>query len=165
MTLASARALFFIGFLACLALMGTALYLQHVVGLEPCPLCIVQRVCVMVFGILMLLGALHNPKALGRRWYAAIAGLSAAVGIYTAARQVWLQSLPADQLPASCMSMSMDYIMDYLPFVDMLKVMFTGTADCAEITWTLLGMSLPEWSLLAFCALLVLSLVQLFKRA
>lgn len=164
MTLATARSLFLIGFLACLALMGTALYLQHVVGLEPCPLCIVQRVCVMVFGIAMLIGALHNPKGNARKLYAVIGALSAATGIYTAGRQVWLQSLPPDQLPASCMSMSMDYIMDYLPFVDMLKVMFTGTADCAEVTWTLLGMSLPEWSLLAFCALLVLSFLQLFKR-
>ena len=143
MSLARSRSLFLIAFIGCLGLMGIALYLEHVVGLEPCPLCIVQRVCVMAFGLICLAAFVHNPAVLGRRVYALLALLAAGTGAATAGRQVWLQSLPPDQLPATCMAMSMDYIMDYLPLQDMIRVMFTGTADCAEVTWTLLGMSLP----------------------
>lgn len=164
MSLSNSRSLFFLGFLACTGLMAAAFYLQYVVGLEPCPLCVVQRVCVLVFGGVCLLAALHNPGTVGRRLYAVLTALAAATGLATASRQVWLQSLPPDQLPDSCMAMSMDYIMEYLPLADMLRVMFTGTADCAEVTWTLFGMSIPEWSLLGFCAMLVLSAVVLLKR-
>ena len=164
MSLSNSRSLFLLGIVACLGLMGAALYLEHIVGLEPCPLCVVQRVCVMVFGLIFLAAFIHNPNTLGRRIYAVLGAVAACVGIATAARQVWLQSLPPDQLPDSCMAMSMDYIMEYLPLADMLRVMFTGTADCAEVTWTLLGLSLPEWSLLGFCAMAVLSILVLIKH-
>lgn len=164
MLLSTSRSLFLLGVLACVGLMGAALYLEHVVGLEPCPLCMVQRVCLLVLGFIFLLGFIHNPKPIGRRIYALLGVAAAGTGIATAARQVWLQNLPADQLPDSCMAMSMDYIMEYLPLADMLRVMFTGTADCAEVTWTFWGMSLPEWSLLGFVGFVALSVVLLVKR-
>ncbi|MCO6055860.1 disulfide bond formation protein B [Pseudomonas sp. MOB-449] len=162
MSLASPRSLFLLAFLACVAVMGGALYLEHALGLEPCPLCIVQRIFIIGFGIICLIAALHGPERMGRRIYAALALLFAVGGAATAGRQVWLQSVPADQLPA-CLP-SLDYIMEALPFQDIVKLMLHGTADCAEVTWTLFGMSIPEWSLLAFAGCILFSLYQLLRR-
>ena len=100
MSLASARSLFVFAFLGCVAIMGGALYLEHVLGQQPCPLCIIQRVCVIIFGLVCLLAAVHNPGRSGQRGYAGLAGLAALAGAGTAGRQVWLQNIPADELPA-----------------------------------------------------------------
>ncbi|AYC34783.1 disulfide bond formation protein B [Pseudomonas cavernae] len=163
MSLASPRSLFFLAFLGCLALMGGALYLEHVVGLQPCPLCIVQRICVILFGVFCLIAAVHAPGRPGQRVYALLAGLSAVAGAATAGRQVWLQSVPADQLPA-CLP-SLDYMMEALPFQDIVRLVLHGTADCAEVTWTLFGLSIPEWSLLAFAGMILFAFFQLLRRA
>lgn len=162
MSLASPRALFFAAFVFCLATMGGALYLEHVLGQQPCPLCIVQRVCVIVFGLICLLAAVHAPGRGGQRGYAFFALLSAAIGAGTAGRQVWLQNVPAEELPA-CLP-SLDYMMQALPFQDIIRLVLHGSADCAEVNWTLFGMSIPEWSLLAFAAMILFSLYQLLRR-
>lgn len=163
MPLASPRSLFLLGFLGALILMGVALYLEHVVGLQPCPLCIVQRICVIAFGLVCLVAVLHAPGATGRRIYAALGLLSAAAGAATAGRQVWLQGVPADQLPA-CLP-SLEYMMEALPFQEIVRLLLHGTADCAEVGWTLFGLSIPEWTLLAFAAMILLALYQLLRRA
>ncbi|MCY1208721.1 Disulfide bond formation protein B [compost metagenome] len=163
MSLASPRSLFLLAFLGCVAVMGGALYLEHALGLEPCPLCIVQRVCIIAFGIVCLIAAIHGPERIGRRIYAALALLFSAGGAGFAGRQIWLQSLPADQLPA-CLP-SFDYMIEAWPFLQIVKTMLYGTADCAEVTWTLFGMSIPEWSLLAFVGCVLFSLYQLLRRA
>lgn len=163
MALANPRTLFLLAFLGCLALMGGALYLEHVVGLAPCPLCIVQRVFVMLFGLVCLIAAVHNPQRGGRRGYAALGLLMAAAGAGTAARQVWLQGVPADQLEA-CLP-SLEFMMQALPLQEIVSLVFHGTADCAEVTWTLFGLSVPEWSLLAFAAMILFSLFQLLRRS
>ena len=162
MPLASPRSLYSLAFLGCLALMAAALYLEHVVGLEPCPLCIIQRVCVIGFGLVCLVAALHAPARPGRRAYAGLALLFAAAGGATAGRQIYLQGVPADQLPA-CLP-SLEYMMDALPFQEIVRLVLHGSADCAEVSWTLFGMSIPEWSLLGFVALLGFALLQLLRR-
>lgn len=162
MNLASPRSLFFLAFLGCLALMGGALYLEHSVGLEPCPLCIVQRIFVILFGLVSLIAALHGPAAPGRRIYAGLALLLAGAGAATSGRQIWLQGIPPEQLP-SCLP-SLEYMMEALPFQEIVRQVLHGTADCAEVNWTLFGMSVPEWSLLAFVGMILLSLYQLFRR-
>ncbi|RJG12967.1 disulfide bond formation protein B [Pseudomonas cavernicola] len=164
MPLASPRSLFLLAFLACVALMGGALYLEHVLGLEPCPLCMVQRVFVIAFGLACLLAALHAPARGGRRVYSAVALLMAAGGAASAGRQVWLQNVPAEQLPA-CLP-GLDFMMESgWPILKIIGTVLHGTADCAEVSWTLFGMSIPEWSLLAFAGMLLFAVFQLLRRA
>jgi disulfide bond formation protein DsbB len=159
MALAFPRNLFLLAFLGCLGLMGGALYLEHVVGLEPCPLCIVQRVCVILFALVCLVAAIHGPARLGQRLYAGLALLFALVG---AGRQIWLQSVPPDQLEA-CLP-SLEFMLDALPLQEIVRLVFHGTAECAEVTWTLFGLSVPEWSLLAFIGMILFGLFQLLRR-
>ncbi|WP_349568544.1 disulfide bond formation protein B [Azotobacter salinestris] len=163
MSLASPRSLFLLAFLGCIALLGGALYLEHGVGLEPCPLCIVQRIFVILFGLVCLVAALHGPAPTGQRLYAGVALFAALGGAATAGRQVWLQNIPPDQLP-SCLP-SLEYMMEALPFQEIVRQVLHGTADCAEVGWTLFGMSLPEWSLLAFVAMILFTLLQLLRQA
>ncbi len=162
MSLLSPRPLFLLAFLGCVLLMAAALYLEHVVGLAPCPLCVLQRICVIAFALICLLATVHGPARLGRRVYAALGLLMAGAGAGTAARQVWLQTVPADQLPA-CLP-SLEYMMEALPFQEIVRVVLHGSADCAEIGWTMLGLSIPEWSLLAFIGMICFALLQLLRR-
>ena len=162
MALANSRSLFLLAFLGCLALMGGALYLEHGVGLNPCPLCIVQRVFVILFGLVCLIAAIHAPQRTGQRAYSMLALLFAIGGAATAARQVWLQSVPPEQLEA-CLP-SLEFMMEALPLQEIVSLVFHGTADCAEVTWTLFGLSLPEWSLLAFVGMALFALFQLLRR-
>src|SRR5690606_41276694 len=96
------RSLFFLAFAGCALLIGVALYMEHVMGLLPCPLCIVQRICIIGFGLVCLVAGIHSPGRGGRVAYSVLALLFAILGAATAGRQIWLQSVPADQLP-SCL--------------------------------------------------------------
>lgn len=162
MSFVSSRQLFLLAFIGCVLIMAGALYLEHVVGLAPCPLCVVQRICVILFGLVCLLAALHGPGLPGQRLYAGLLLIIAAAGGGTAARQVWLQSVPADQLP-SCIP-PLDFLMDTLPFQEVVRVVLHGSADCAEVSWTLFTLSVAEWSLLAFFGMLVFALLQMLRR-
>lgn len=162
MHLASSRPLFFLAFLGCVLIMVAALYLEHVVGLEPCPLCVVQRICVVAFGLVCLVAALHGPGRFGQRVYALLALLCALGGAATAGRQIWLQSVPPDQLEA-CLP-GLEYMIEAFPLQEIVSKVFRGTADCAEVNWTLFGMSLPEWSLLAFLCMLGFAAFQWVRR-
>lgn len=144
----SHRTLFLAGFLGCVVLIGTALYMQHVMGLEPCPLCILQRIAVIGMGVVLLVAALHNPAGWGRRVYAGVTALVALFGLVTAGRNVWLQHLPPDRVP-DC-GPGLDYMLEVFPLSRTLEMVFTGSGECAEVQWTLLGFSIPEWMLLVF---------------
>lgn len=140
-----------LGFAACAAMMGYALYAQHGLGLEPCPLCILQRMAVIAVGVVFLAGAIHAPRGRGRWFYAGLALLAAAAGAGVAAHHVWLQSLPADQVPAC--GPGFDYMIDAFPLSQALRMIFAGSGECAEIDWTLLGLSMPAWTLIGFIGL------------
>lgn len=138
------------GFMICLLLIAAVYYLQFVQGMEPCPLCIFQRIAVAGLDVVFLLAALHNPRGAGRYGYAVAAAAVAAVGAAIAGRHVWLQSLPPDQVP-SC-GPGLNYLLDTFPLFDAIALVLRGSGECAEVD-TLLGLSIPLWSLLAFIGL------------
>jgi len=158
----SRRPLFVAGFLFCAGLIATALYFQYVRELEPCPLCILQRVVVMAIGAVMLVAAIHNPGRLARRIYGALTVLISGIGVAIAARHVWLQSLPPDQVP-EC-GPGLDYILSSFPFREGLSMILQGSGECAEIHWTFLGLTIPGWNLVIFCGVLLFGLYLIFAR-
>ncbi|VTX56530.1 disulfide bond formation protein B [Acinetobacter ursingii] len=148
--------------LASIVGMSFALYLEHVKGLDPCPLCVFQRVGLMAMGIFALIAFLHNPASnLMKRMYALLATLSIGWSVGVAARHVWLQTLPPDRVP-SC-GPGLNYLIDALPLKTVLSEVLTGSGECAAIDWTFLGQSLPVWSLVFFSVLLLICLWQLFR--
>ena len=149
--------------LASAFMMLTALiYFQTALKLNPCPLCITQRVFVIAIGIIGLIGFIHNPQKVGRRIYAGLALIMALVGGGVSARHMWLQSLPADQVPACGPGIS--YLFETFPVIDALKLLFQGDGNCADIQWSLLGLSIPGWTLVGFVGLAVVALIQTLRR-
>ena len=168
MTLPASRPLYLIAFIVCLLLLATAYYMEYVMELLPCPLCIVQRAAFLVLGLTCLAAVLHNPqpragrsRSIAARAYACGVILSSLFGAATAGRQVWLQHQPADQLP-SCLP-SLDYMIDVFPIMEIVTMVFSGTADCAKVTWTFLGLSIAECTLLAFIGFALFGLLQLLR--
>jgi disulfide bond formation protein DsbB len=146
----SFRAQFIFGFLCCAVLLLYAVFAQFGQFYEPCPLCILQRIAMAGIAVVALLGALHNPKSpMVRKIYGVLAFVAAAIGAAIAARHVWLQHLPADQVPACGPGIS--YMLESIPSkFDVLKKILQGSGECAEINWTFLSFSMPEWTLLCF---------------
>ncbi|MAL95476.1 MAG: disulfide bond formation protein B [Haliea sp.] len=153
---------FGLALLAVVAMLFAA-WLEHGVGLNPCPLCITQRVFVVAGGLVALLAALHGAGALGRRIYAGLGVLLAIGGGAVSARHVWLQSLPEDQVPAC--GPSLEYMLETLPFRETLSMVMMGDGNCADVHWTFLGMSIPLQTLLLFAAIALINLWQLLRRA
>ncbi|HET6604360.1 MAG TPA: disulfide bond formation protein B [Xanthomonadaceae bacterium] len=142
---------FLIGLLACAALVGYALYLQHRAFLDPCPLCILQRVAFVLLGAVFLLGLLHNPGRLGRRVYGLMALVAAGTGSAIAGRHLWLQSLPADQVPAC--GPGLEYMLEAFPLSKTLQMVLHGSGECAKVDWIFLGLSMPAWTLVWYVLL------------
>ncbi|WP_237059606.1 disulfide bond formation protein B [Microbulbifer sediminum] len=162
MSLPNPRITFLLVFLAVIFLLGAAFYLEYVRGLEPCPLCITQRVMLLGVGLVSLLAFLHNPQFIGRRIYGLLVSLWALGGLYFSARQLWLQSLPSDQVPAC--GPGITYMIDAFPFLDVVKVLLTGDGNCAEVQWTMLGLSIPAWAAVGFVGLVIFGAWQAFRR-
>lgn len=154
------RTWLFTGFAACAGLLGFALYLQYFVNLEPCPLCMLQRVAFIALGLVFLIGALHAPGRTGVRVYAGIAILTAATGIGLAARHTWLQYNPPQF--ASCAG-DLTSQLERLPLGRVIANAIRATGDCARVDWSLMGLSIAEWSLIWF-AILALGSVALLLR-
>lgn len=136
-----------LGFLACVGLLGFAYYAQYGLGLEPCPLCIMQRVAVLVVGALFLVALVHNPLERGARVYGVLIDLAALAGIAVAARQIWIINQPPGSV-AEC-GASLDYMMAVLPWHEVLAKVLTGSGECAKVDWTLLGLNMPTWVLMS----------------
>jgi len=146
------RTVFFAMAVAIAACFSVALYTQYVGGLNPCPLCMTQRVFYILTALIALIAAIHNR---GVRIYGALCMMSALAGAAIAARQVWLQHLPPDAVPAC--GPSLEYMLQTLPFGDVLMRMLKGDGNCAVVDWRLWGLSMAEWSLLCFIALAAVS--------
>jgi disulfide bond formation protein DsbB len=139
------------GFTSCALMMAFALYEQYFAGLAPCNMCILQRVAVVALGVVFLAAALHDPGAAGARVYAALLGLVAAAGAATAGRHVWMQMQPPGSLPSCGADFSV--MLEMMPLYEVVTKVLTGGAECQQITWSLFGLSMPAWLLVAFLAL------------
>jgi disulfide bond formation protein DsbB len=146
----SRRLLNLVGFLICAGLLSYAYYLQLYVGLVPCPLCIFQRIGVIIVGLLFLLAAIIPVRGWGARTFAVLLGLFAVAGALTSARHLWIQAHP--NAVAAC-GPNLGYMLDTLPLFDVIKRVFTGSGDCAIVHWTFLGLSMPGWTLIWFVLL------------
>ena len=150
-------------FLASVIGMAFALYLEHVQGFEPCPLCVFQRVGLIALGVVSFIAFIHNPASnIMKRVYALLGSVGILWSAGVAARHVWLQNLPPDQVP-SC-GPGLDYLVDALPLKSVLSQVLSGSGECAVVDWSFLGQSLPVWSFLFFAVLALVSLWQLFRK-
>lgn len=158
----SRRTFNFIGFLICAALLAYAYYLQLHVGLEPCPLCIFQRIGVIILGLLFLLAGLFNFSGRGARVWAVLIGVFALAGALTSARHLWIQAHP--DAMAAC-GPNLGYMLKTLPLFDVIKRVFTGSGDCAIVHWRFLGLSMPGWTLIWFVLLGVFGVWNNWRRS
>ncbi len=156
------RIWFLLGFLGCVFLLGMGAYFQLVDGLEPCPLCISQRIAIALTGLCFLVAAIHNPQRPGIKIYAITGAVIALCGGAVSTRHVWIQHLPPDKVP-EC-GPGLEYVFQNFPLSATIKLMLNGTGDCAEVNWQFLGFSMPAWTLLAFLLLASLSLLQIWNK-
>ena len=148
------RRWFLMGFIGCCSLLAAGAYMQFVEELEPCPLCISQRLAILATGVIFLLAALHNKAT---KAYSIAGALSALMGASISARHVWLQHLPPDQVP-EC-SPGLEYVFQHFPLTETIKLMLTGTGECSQIEGIFLGLTIPAWTLIAFLMLAAFSLL------
>lgn len=144
-----------------IGLMSYAIYAERVLYLDPCPLCITQRLFYILVGICSLVGLVFVRRRIVQRIAASLMALCAIGGMITAGRQVWLQHLPPEKVPECGPGLA--YWMENEPWLQTLSLLFKGDGNCAEVHWTFMGMSMGEWSLVWFVGLLVVALVLLFS--
>lgn len=145
---------YLIGFLFCCALMTYALYAQYVLNLEPCPLCIFQRLAVIAMGIIFLLCSIIDPESKIPKLLASFSFTAAAsTGIAVASRHVWLQNLPSDQVPGC--GPGLDFMLSTFPLAEVLEMVFSGSGECANVDWSFLSLSMPSWVIISFFVMLI----------
>ena len=162
MLIPKSRHLHILAFLAVIGLLATAMFFEHVIMLEPCPLCITQRVAFLILGLISLVAAIHNPPGRGLRVYGGLILTFAIVGAGLAIRQLYLQGLPPEEAPA-CMP-GIGYLADVLPMNELISIMFSGTGDCAEVQWRFLGLSIPGWTLVAFIGYGLFGVLEMIRK-
>jgi disulfide bond formation protein DsbB len=141
----------FLGFGACVALLAYALYAQFQLGLEPCPLCIFQRIAIAALGVVFLIAALHHPRGWGAQAYAILIGIAASVAIGVSARHIYVQHAPPGSLP-SC-GAPLGYLMKHMSPGALIERVLSGSGECSEVNWSFLGLAMPTWVLI--CALIL----------
>jgi protein dithiol:quinone oxidoreductase len=143
----SARRGNLLGFLACVCLLAYAYYAQFVLRLEPCPLCIFQRIGIFVLGLVFLFAAAHDPRPFGKRLWALALTVAVLATMAVALRQLYLQSLPPQSVPAC--GASLDFMLKVFSLSEVLVKVLTGSGECAKVTWTFLGLAMPAWVLIS----------------
>jgi protein dithiol:quinone oxidoreductase len=143
--------IFTLVFVACVAILGFALYLQHVEYLDPCPWCIVQRLLFIVVGLICLAAALHRPGGLGATFYAILAAGTALAGAAAAGYQIYLQS---DEARANaCVGSAVERFLDQTNIGSWAPPLLQYDGPCTLKPWAFLWLSIPEWSLICFIVL------------
>ena len=150
----SRRQKYFLGFLFCSGLMAYALFAQYFLNLEPCPLCIFQRVAVISMGIIFLICSLLEPKSsLAKIISSTLFVTAGSFGVAVASRHVWLQNLPSDQVPGC--GPGLDFMMSTFPINEVFEMVFNGSGECATIDWSFLSLSMPAWVII--CSLFLIA--------
>ncbi|HVY05819.1 MAG TPA: disulfide bond formation protein B [Burkholderiales bacterium] len=155
MTTPGPRPIFLAIFLGCAGLIAYALYLQHAMGLEPCPMCILQRYAFIAVGVIALVAGIHNPATLGRRIYGALVALFAATGAGIAIRHVWLEHNPPKLFDCGA---DVGFLLESFPLTEAFPMIFRGTGDCTKVPWRFLGLSIAEWSLICFTVIFAVAI-------
>jgi disulfide bond formation protein DsbB len=156
------RILFLLILSGVLILLGCAIYIEPFKSMDPCPMCMMQRVIFSGIALTALVASIHNPVFIGQKIYSLFLFLFASTGAGVAIRQLWLQSLPEDQVPAC--GPGIDYMLEVFPILEVIEIAFRGTGDCAKVQWSLLNISIPGWSLIAFIGIAVIALSILFRK-
>ncbi len=156
------RALNVAGLLARAGMMAFALFAQHVLMLEPCPLCVFQRVAVIGLGIAFLVAAIHNPPGPGRWVYAILVALAAAAGLGVSGRHCWIQNLPPEKVPAC--GAGLDYMLETLPLTEVMQKVLSGSGECSEVVWEFLGLSMPAWVFICVAVLGIAGVANNLRR-
>jgi disulfide bond formation protein DsbB len=150
------RMLYLAIFLGCTGLIVFALYLQHVLGLQPCPMCILQRYAFIIVGLIALVAAIHDPARLGRRIYSALLVVMAATGGGVAIRHVYVEHFPPRIFDCGA---DFGFLLESFPLTQALPMLFRGTGDCTKVLWRFLGLSIAEWSLICFVGLVITAVI------
>lgn len=153
------RAFFALVAMGCFGLLSFGYYLQFYQDLEPCPMCIFQRLCYMAAAVFAIIGAVHGPQRVGAIVYTLAITLAAAVGGGIAARQTWLQHLPPELVP-EC-GPGLEFMLEMYPLLETIERSLRGTGDCAEVAWTFLGLSIAEWSVVCFIGIFTIAVWQI----
>ena len=151
------------GVCAVVGLIAYALFAQHVLGLEACPLCIFQRVAFITGGLVFLVAGLHSPGGVSARFYGALALAANVMGGAVAARHVYIQNLPADQVPPDC-GAGLDYMLYVFGPFEAVRMVLTSAGECADISWQFLGLSMPGWAFVWFVLLGALAVAANWTR-
>ena len=142
------RIVFVLVAVACASLMSYGIfYLQEELGLEPCPMCILQRIALICIGVTALVAAIHGPREWGVKVYSGLILVFAVLGGGVAIRHSYVQHFPPASL--TCGS-DLDFILGNFPLVQALPKIFAGTGSCSMIEWRFLGLTIPEWTLAWF---------------
>lgn len=144
----------FFGFCGCLLLISYALYAEHILGLEPCPMCIFQRVSTILLGLVFLSGSIFLiRKKLGMLVIISSILATSLSGIFVASRHVWLQNLPPDKVPGC--GPGLDFMVENFPLAEVFEMVFSGSGECANIDWSLFGLSMPAWVIITLSLLAI----------
>lgn len=149
-------------FAACAFLLICAMFIEPFASMDPCPMCMMQRAIFIAVGVVAIIAAIHNPEKIGASIYASLVTLISIGGAAVAGRQIWLQHLPEDQVPAC--GPGIDYMLEVFPLLEVIEMSLRGTGDCAKVQWTFMNISIPGWSLIAFIAFAIIGLSILFKK-
>jgi disulfide bond formation protein DsbB len=156
------RLLSVLPFLFCAGLLAYALYVEHVMFLMPCNLCILQRVVFIGIGLLYLLASFKPAQGWGRKIFGVLLLLTTACGIGISGRHVWLQGLPPELVPDCGPSLQM--MLDNTGIFEALSAVLSASGNCADIQWELLGMSMPTWTLFCFIGLFIYTILWMFIK-
>ncbi|MAZ40244.1 MAG: disulfide bond formation protein B [Legionellales bacterium] len=154
------RTIYFLGFMVCSLMLSFALYLEYIQGLLPCPLCQLQRIALIIIGLLFLSALMFKPSRISTKVFAFFITLFCVIGALLAGRQIYLQHLPSGSVPGTCVP-GLSYLFSMLPFHEAIKTAIQGSSDCAEIVWQFLGLNMAKWTFIAFIFLALTAIWQI----